>query len=125
MTVLKVQVHQARDLKREDGILGKNDPYVELSIGHLFNKQKKKTQVVKNASGIVDFGDDQVFEFEAKPDDTLRVKVFDDDLVSDDDIGGTKIPLDTVFESKKIKQWYQLGEGSKFRGQLELTLTVL
>ncbi|KAG0233282.1 Extended synaptotagmin-3 [Actinomortierella wolfii] len=120
---LAVTVIQAKDLKREDGLLGKNDPYVKLSIGHLLNKQKHRTATKKNESGTVVF--DETFEFEAKPDQDLKVEVFDDDLVSDDDIGSTKIPLDRVFESGQIQQWYQIGEGSKFRGEVELRLTLL
>ncbi|KAF9081574.1 hypothetical protein BGX27_004857 [Mortierella sp. AM989] len=122
---IKVEVLRAKDLKREDGILGKNDPYVELSIGHtLLGGQKHKTETHKNQSGDVEFGESFTFK-NVKPNDELKVKVYDDDLVSDDDIGKTKIPLDTLFESGQITQWYQIGEGSKVRGQLELRLTVL
>ncbi|KAF9327334.1 hypothetical protein BGZ91_001513 [Linnemannia elongata] len=103
---INVEVLRARDLKREDGILGKNDPYVELSIGHkLLGGQKHKTATHKNQTG--------------------DVKVYDDDVVSDDDIGHTKIPLDSLFETGQIQQWYQIGEGSKVRGQIELRLSVI
>ncbi|KAF9119103.1 Arf guanine nucleotide exchange factor syt1 [Mortierella sp. 14UC] len=121
---INVEVIRARDLKREDGILGKNDPYIVLSIGHtLLGGQKHKTATHKNETGDVEFGES--FIFNAKPSDELKVKVFDDDLVNDDDIGSTKIPLDSLFESQQIQQWYQIGEGSKVRGQIELRLTVL
>ncbi|KAG0063300.1 hypothetical protein BGZ89_009967 [Linnemannia elongata] len=121
---IKVEVLRARDLKREDGILGKNDPYVELSIGHkLLGGQKHKTATHKNQTGDVEFGES--FEFDAKASDDLKVKVYDDDLVSDDDIGHTKIPLDSLFEANRIQQWYQIGEGSKVRGQVELRLSVI
>ncbi|KAG0029624.1 Extended synaptotagmin-3 [Podila clonocystis] len=121
---INVEVLRAKGLKREDGILGKNDPYVVLSIGHsLLGGQKHKTATHKNQTGDVEFGES--FIFNAKPKDELKVKVYDDDLVSDDDIGYTKIPLDSLFESNHIKQWYQIGEGSKVRGQVELSLSVL
>ncbi|KAK3812357.1 MAG: C2 domain-containing protein [Linnemannia elongata] len=121
---IRVHILRARDLKREDGILGKNDPYIVVSIGHtLLGGQKHKTETHKNQTGDVEFGES--FEFDAKPNDTLKVKVYDDDVVSDDDIGSTKIPLDTLFESGQIKQWYQIGEGSKVRGQVELHLTLV
>ncbi|KAF9318928.1 Arf guanine nucleotide exchange factor syt1 [Podila horticola] len=121
---INVEVLRAKDLKREDGLLGKNDPYVVLTIGHrLLGGQKHKTATQKNQNGEVEFGES--FTFDAKPSDELKVKVYDDDLISDDDIGYTKIPLDTLFESNQIKQWYQIGEGSKVRGQVELRLNVL
>ncbi|KAF8925343.1 Extended synaptotagmin-3 [Haplosporangium gracile] len=121
---INVEILRARDLKREDGILGKNDPYVVVSIGHtLLGGQKHKTATHKNQTGDVEFGES--FIFDAKPKDDLKVKVYDDDVVNDDDIGSTKIPLDTLFESGQIQQWYQIGEGSKVRGQIELRLSVL
>ncbi|KAG0001286.1 Extended synaptotagmin-3 [Entomortierella chlamydospora] len=124
MSQISVQVLRAKGLKREDGILGKNDPYVVVSIGHrLLGGQRHKTQTKKNDSGDVEFGD--VFQFTANPGDELKVKVYDDDVIHDDDIGETKIPLESLFESRAIRQWYQIGEGSKFRGEVELELLVL
>ncbi|KAF9135274.1 Arf guanine nucleotide exchange factor syt1 [Mortierella sp. GBA39] len=124
MSRIIVEVLRAKDLKREDGLLGKNDPYVEISIGHrLLGGQKHKTATAKNQSGDVEFNES--FEFNAQPSDELKVKVLDDDLVHDDDIGHTKIPLDTLFQSGQIQQWYQIGEGSKVRGQVELRLIVV
>ncbi|KAG0283775.1 Arf guanine nucleotide exchange factor syt1 [Linnemannia gamsii] len=121
---VKVDVLRAKDLKREDGVFGKNDPYVVLSIGHsLLGGQKHKTATQKNQTGDVVFNES--FIFDAKPSDELKVKVYDEDLGSDDDIGYTKIPLVNVFQSSQIEQWYQIGEGSKVRGQIELRLTVL
>ncbi|KAF9146476.1 hypothetical protein BG015_011581 [Linnemannia schmuckeri] len=121
---INVEVLRAKDLKREDGVLGKNDPYVVLSIGHtLLGGQKHKTETHKNQTGDVEFGES--FIFNAKSSDELKVKVYDDDVVSDDDIGSTKIPLETLFQSGQIHQWYQIGEGSKVRGQIELRLTLL
>ncbi|KAK3820973.1 MAG: C2 domain-containing protein [Linnemannia gamsii] len=122
---INVEVLRAKGLKREDGILGKNDPYVEVSIGHrLLGGQKKKTSTQKNQAGDVEFNESLTFE-NVKPSDELKVKVYDDDLVSDDDIGSTKIPLDSLFESNRIQQWYQIGEGSKVRGQVEIRLSFI
>ncbi|KAF9172764.1 Extended synaptotagmin-3 [Mortierella sp. AD011] len=124
MSQISVQVLRAKGLKREDGIFGKNDPYVVVSIGHrLLGGQRHKTQTRKNESGDVEFGD--AFEFTANPGDELKVKVYDDDVIHDDDVGETKIPLGTLFESGALRQWYQIGEGSKFRGEVELELRVL
>jgi Ca2+-dependent lipid-binding protein len=122
---VNVKVIRAKDLKREDGILGKNDPYVELSIGHrLMGGQKYKTATQKNSSGEVLFDENFTFHDLSK-ESKLKVKVFDDDLVSDDDIGHTTIPLETLFEQGMVHQWYQIGEGSKFRGEVELSLTLV
>ncbi|KAG0284038.1 hypothetical protein BGZ96_011603 [Linnemannia gamsii] len=120
---ISVHVIRATDLKREDGLLGKNDPYIVLSIGHLLNKQKFKTKTHKNQAGTVEFNEE--FEFKADASDKLKVKVYDDDLVSDDDIGETEIKLDTLFQHGQDKQAFAIGEGSKIRGRVELHLKVI
>jgi len=80
MGKLIVDVVSARNLKHEDGLLGKNDPYLELKIGHLLSAQKHKTKTHKDAGSSVDFG--ETFEFHAEPKDDLKVRLFDDDLVN-------------------------------------------
>ncbi|CAO3565315.1 unnamed protein product [Mortierella alpina] len=123
MGKLIVDVLSARNLKHEDGLLGKNDPYLELKIGHLLSAQKHKTKTHKNAGGSVNF--DQTFEFTAEPNDDLKVALYDDDLIHDDEAGHAKIPLQGVFETGEVEQWYTLGEGSHVRGEVLLRLRTL
>lgn len=123
MGKLSVEVVSAKNLKREDGVLGKNDPYVQLKIGHLLSAQKHRTATKKDAGATADFN--EKFEFTAGPNDDLKVFLFDDDHVHDDDIGSAKIPLKGVFETGQLQQWVTIGEGSKNHGEILLNLRAL
>ncbi|KXN70884.1 hypothetical protein CONCODRAFT_85016 [Conidiobolus coronatus NRRL 28638] len=120
---IAVDVISARNLKHEDGLLGKNDPYLELKIGHLLSAQKHKTKTHKNAGSTVDFN--ETFEFNAEPNDDLKVRLYDDDLIKDDEIGSAKIPLQGVFQTGQVESWYTIGEGSKTRGEVLLRIRAL
>ncbi|KAF9561025.1 Extended synaptotagmin-3 [Mortierella alpina] len=113
-----VDVLSARNLKHEDGLLGKIDPYLELKIGHLLSAQKHKTKTHKDAGSSVDFN--ETFEFTAEPHDDLKVRLYDDDLVNDDEAGQAKIPLQGVFETGQLESWFPLGK--KSHGEVLLRL---
>ncbi|KAF9343486.1 Extended synaptotagmin-3 [Mortierella sp. AD094] len=120
MVRIAVDVISARNLHHEDGLLGKNDPYFELKIG-MFSGQKTKTY--KNAGSSLDIN--ETLEFECEPSDDLKVKLYDDDLIKDDEIGRAKIPLQGVVQTGSVESWYSLGEGSKTRGEVLLRIRLL
>jgi hypothetical protein len=120
MTKILVDVIAARNLKGEDGLLGKNDPYLQLKVGNMLTGQKHKTKTHKNAGSQVDFGES--FEFDVHEDDDLRVRLYDDDFIKDDKIGEAKIPLRGVFEQGQLQSWFPLGEGSKCNGEVLLNI---
>ncbi|KXN70893.1 hypothetical protein CONCODRAFT_70296 [Conidiobolus coronatus NRRL 28638] len=120
MTKILVDVIAARNLKGEDGLLGKNDPYLQLKVGNMLTGQKHKTKTHKNVGSQVDFGES--FEFDVHENDDLKVRLYDDDTIMDDKIGEAKIPLRGLFEHGQLQSWFPLGEGSKCNGEVLLNI---
>ncbi|KAF9920708.1 hypothetical protein FBU30_009367 [Linnemannia zychae] len=123
MSQLEVTVIRARNLKREDGILGHNDPYVRIAVDKGLIHKWQKTATCKDAGGEPEFNETMVFDIEPNQDLILEVK--DDDLVHDDEIGRTKIPVAGVFETGGVESWYQIGKGSKYNGEVFLRMRPL
>jgi len=116
LTVTVIEVKELKDVQ----LLGKMDPFVRLECG----KEKHKTSVKNGAGRQATYNESFIFNLEGK-EDKLHVYVIDKELISDDDIGRTDIPLQTL-ASTTAGTWYQLVETGNFKkiaGQVCLQAT--
>jgi len=113
---LTVTVLEAKELKDTE-LLGKMDPYVVLEV----MKEKHKTKVMKGAGTQATFNQAFIFNLEGK-EDSLHVRVMDEDLIKDDQVGRVDIPLKTAAAATG-PVWYQLVDFDNFKkitGQVHL-----
>ena len=101
---LHVRIIEAKDLEKMDTI-GKSDPYVKIKI--IGTYQKAKTTVKKNTLTPVW---NESFKFRAYNPNRqhLSLKMFDEDVASDDEMATLDIPLASLEFSKVKDQWYQM-----------------
>ncbi|KAI8060898.1 C2 domain-containing protein [Gongronella butleri] len=103
--VLTVTVVSAKNLHKED--LGTNDAFVQLWFDE---KYKQKTSVVK--SKTPEWNETFTFNFEeGSRDHKLCLKVLDEDPLSNDKIGDTKIDISPTFNGQVIDEWVKLPHG--------------
>ncbi|UJR23535.1 hypothetical protein I4U23_026525 [Adineta vaga] len=119
MSRVQVTVVEGRNLKDQDAF-GQNDAYVEL----YFDKDyKQRTTTIKDTNPPTW---NETFNFNLqKGDDTLHLKVYDDDAVGKDSIGSAKISLKKVQQAGgRLDEWVKLpahlGLGS--HGEVHLIL---
>ncbi|MFE2554339.1 C2 domain-containing protein [Streptomyces sp. NPDC059355] len=115
---LRVTVVGARNLHHEDGLLGKNDPYAVVSVG----AQRHRTKTVREAGSDVTWNETFTFTAQSTESD-LDLQLMDDDLLKDDRIGRARIPVRDILIGETRESWYQVGEGSKARGEVLLKIT--
>lgn len=94
------------------GFMDKTDPFVELELG----KEKYKTKVMNNAGGKADFNEEFAFD-KKEGDQTIRLKVYDSDTMSNDLLGSRDIDLD---DSSTGNGWYNVVKGGKETGKVLL-----
>ncbi|KAF9165303.1 hypothetical protein BGX21_001641 [Mortierella sp. AD011] len=123
MRKVEVNVVKVRNLKRQHAFRGSNDPYVRIAPDRGLIHHWQKTNTIKDAGAEAEF--DKQMTFEVKPDGNLLLEVKDSDLIHDDEIGRTKIPMSDVFETGAVECWYQIGEGSKYSGEVYLQMRAL
>ncbi|MFG2484993.1 C2 domain-containing protein [Streptomyces virginiae] len=115
---MRVTVAEARNLYTAGGLFERNDCYALVSIR---GQQRQKTKVVKDAGDHAVWN--ETFEFAASDSPReLRLEVYDQDLLKDDLIGHTQVPLQSVFQQGSVEEWYHLGRGSKVRGEVRLRM---
>ncbi|CAF0773758.1 unnamed protein product [Rotaria sordida] len=116
---LRVTVVEARNLKDQD-TLGQNDAYIEL---YLDKDYKQRTTTIKDTNSPT-WNENFTFNLQ-KGDDTLHIKVYDDDVVGKDSIGSAKVNLKKVQQAGgRLDEWVKLpahlGLGS--HGEVHLIL---
>ncbi|KAG9306061.1 hypothetical protein G9A89_020256 [Geosiphon pyriformis] len=94
----------ARKLKDED-LVGKSDPYVELWLDDKKYKQKTTT---KKGTLTPTWNEDFKFNITDDRKHSLHLKVLDEDIGDDDKIGETKIDLEEVYKKGYVDQWIKL-----------------
>merc|ERR1712123_479524 len=86
------------------GMLGKADPYVEMTLG----KQKVKSSTVKNNYNP-EWNFSANFEVDEKTPEAINIAVFDDDIGKDDSLGSKTIDISSIQEHKQLlNQWIPL-----------------
>ncbi|CAI2170928.1 2609_t:CDS:2 [Funneliformis geosporum] len=97
--------------------LYKADPYVSLSMD---KQNKQKTRVIKNAGSEATWNEKLTFDvLEGR--NELFLEVFDEDVVNDELIGETTIPLFQVFQQGYTEQWVNITRPSgKPSGEIHL-----
>ena len=115
-TVLTLDVVAAKGLEAKDSG-GTSDPYAIVQV----SKEKRKTKVIKK-----DLNPEWAEKFELvvnDVNDTLKVSVWDKDLIGSDDlIGETMIPLESIVGQKVPQKWYTLYCDSRITGEIMLGL---
>ena len=89
-------------LVEDADFLGKADPYVKVTVG----KQEAKTSVCKGAGKTPTWKEELAFN--VTNEDTIRLEIWDDDVVKDDFLGKLKIPMKDVIGKGIIEQNFVL-----------------
>ena len=114
--VLTIGIIAARGLEAMDSN-GTSDPYVVVHVG----SEKRKTKVIQK-----DLNPQWNEKFDILVTDvqgTLRLQVYDKDLIGSDDlIGETMIPLSTIVGKKLTQKWYTILNSSKVTGEVLISL---
>merc|ERR1712106_1137747 len=98
-----ITVYKARDIEKK-GMLGKADPYVEITLG----KQKAKSATVKNNYNP-EWNFKATFDVDQNTRENINIAVFDDDFGKDDSLGTTLIDISKVQEHHQLlNQWILL-----------------
>jgi len=117
--VITLVVHRGTKLPNLD-MIGKQDPYCILKCG----SASQKTKVHKSGGSIPVWNETFTFDlFGAE--DSLDLEVWDEDFISDDEIGKVKIPLSFLLDPEKIghEMAHKLYKNEKERGEIYLTAT--
>ena len=99
MGVLTIYLDKATNLKDKDTI-GKSDPYIKFSLEQdnmILDKDygSKKSTTKKGDLNPV-YGEKFTFDIPSLNNMELKIKVMDDDIVSDDKMGKSKIKLEKL-----------------------------
>ncbi|CAG8637658.1 2129_t:CDS:2 [Ambispora gerdemannii] len=100
---LSVTVVEAKNLKDTD-FFDKADPYIILSVDR---QNKKRTKTKQDAGKNAAWNETFTFEIIEGQKDML-LEVFDEDIGTDDLMGGTIVDLRPVFASGLVDQWFAL-----------------
>eukprot|EP00347_Sterkiella_histriomuscorum_P000269 403376529 len=107
---------KSANLTRDTEIFSKMDPYVVIKIG---NQEKKS--LVHNEGGKHPRWN-ETFMFDITNETCLNITVMDKDMVNDDIVGSTNVPLDATFRSGKTSSSYNLSYKGKQAGQLYIDM---
>merc|ERR1711915_337413 len=98
-----ITIFKAKDIKK-NGMFGKADPYVTLSMG----KQKAKSATVKNSHNP-EWNYKAAFDVDETTPHEINISVFDEDVGKDDSLGNAVLDISSIREkSQLINQWIPL-----------------
>jgi hypothetical protein len=117
-----VQVLSARGLAEKDGV-GKSDPYVVVKIGDMKNAEGFKTEPQKNT--LEPTWSNELFRFEdVKPDDVVKVLMFDGDAVTKDDpMGKVTIEVSAMTGERAWVKLEPFKSAKSPKGEIQLCCT--
>merc|ERR1712083_470120 len=98
-----ITIFKAKDIEK-NGMLGKADPYVTLSMG----KQKAKSATVKNSHNP-EWNYKAALDVDETTPHEINISVFDEDVGKDDFLGNAILDISSIQEkSQLINQWISL-----------------
>uniref|UniRef100_A0A1D1YXL8 C2 domain-containing protein At1g63220 n=1 Tax=Anthurium amnicola TaxID=1678845 RepID=A0A1D1YXL8_9ARAE len=115
---LEVHIVEGRNIKDMDTI-GQGDPYVELWLDNETKKHKTDAR-----SGTATPVWDKFFHYFVNGHKELNVRVLDEDVGMDEEIGASKISLEEVYGSRYVDKWIHLPDSktSKSNGEVRVIL---
>lgn len=121
MGVLTVYLDKISNLRDEDGIGNKSDPYVKFELekdNWVFDKTLGKFQSTKKQNELnPEYGETFVFENVPTTENmVLHVKVMDDDYGLDDSMGGCEIKLEKLDLSETPTEVEKVIDNKKGQG---------
>ncbi|TMW66507.1 hypothetical protein Poli38472_004272 [Pythium oligandrum] len=125
--ILTLHCHAARQLRSVDAI-GRQDPYVKITVEGKATKAIKKTKTDTDGGREPEW-ENEVFTFEVVDQYNMTVEVWDEDSVGNDDlIGSTTVSLLPIFRYGYVDDWLNLWIKGKFgnkdpAGQLHLEMS--
>jgi len=117
--VLTLTVHKARNLKDTE-IIAKMDPYAKLTLG----REHFKTHHHQNGGRNPVWNHAMVFNVHnLAPEESIRVEVYDHDLMSDDLVGQGRWSLKQLLLPGPHPTWHQIYDKHNVRpcGEMEIT----
>ena len=111
---LEVEVVEAK-LERSSEILGKQDPFAEISI----RMQKFKTKTHLDGAKAPVWNEAMTMDV-LDPTEAMAVQVFDEDLTSNDLICEGTVSLSKVCQDSPVDDWFDLYFGGKPSGSIHL-----
>ncbi|GBC08455.1 hypothetical protein RclHR1_08120006 [Rhizophagus clarus] len=115
---LEVTVVESKKLQESD-FFDKTNPYVSLSLDR---HNKQKTRAIQDVGSGATWNEKFTFDvLEGRYE--LYLEVLDDDISSDDLIGGVAVPLYQVFQIGHIDDWFNITRPSgKPAGEIHLSM---
>eukprot|EP01121_Diplochlamys_sp_Union-15-3_P012936 TRINITY_DN3946_c0_g2_i1.p1 TRINITY_DN3946_c0_g2~~TRINITY_DN3946_c0_g2_i1.p1 ORF type:complete len:356 (-),score=57.55 TRINITY_DN3946_c0_g2_i1:45-1085(-) len=110
--LLALTLLQGRDLKAAD-VGGTSDPYC---VVFLNNEKKKKKTLVRQSTLSPIWNHRFVFSSSNPSSDVLNIRLYDKDMLIDQDIGLIKIPVSSIGEEGGVK-WFKVEKGT---GQIRI-----
>merc|ERR1712029_1046580 len=89
---IKIIILKAKDIEK-NGMFGKADPYVKLTMG----AQKAKLKTVKNNHNP-EWNFPATFDIGKETSEVLNIELFDEDIGKDDSLGSTSLDIRTIME---------------------------
>ena len=118
--LLVITCYEGRNLKNME-LIGKQDPYCKFTLG----TAKQRTKTVK-AGGTNPYFNEEECEFWIGKDswtDALVFSCFDEDIGSDDLIGGRRFSLLPLFcKREPMHDWFEISNKGKKAGEVQLKL---
>ncbi|CAG8496468.1 20084_t:CDS:2 [Racocetra persica] len=114
--ILAIHIGKGKDLKKTDDF---GDPYVEIWLDN--SAQKFKTEARRDTSTPVW---DKKYHYNVTNQCELNVRVMDEDILSDDLIGTSKVDISSVYKDYYLDTWINLPDvdGKHRDGQIRLIL---
>ena len=117
---LHLKVIEATDIQKMD-LFSNSDPYCVIKVTGMSNVRRTKT---KNNTKHPRWNEEFHFPLSNIATDSLYIKMYDKDVVSDDEMATLELPLSTFQVGQVVDQWYDMRPCRKKGGRIHLVVHV-